>query len=143
MNFKTTYVLFGLLAVMFGVLAVVLYLNPSPGAAEKVFPSMHQVDSKVEPKAIEKATIERKVPSGSTIVLTRVDDNTWKITEPRELAAESGVINNLVQSILDASIDEQSTPSSLKAGGLDNPTRVITLHGKDKEWTLTVGEVTP
>ena len=53
MNFKTTYFLFGLLAVMFLVLGAVLYFGPTPPAgAEYVFPSMHAVDRKVDPKTI-------------------------------------------------------------------------------------------
>ena len=40
MNFKTTYVLFGVLFAMLAVLGVVLYLGPTPPkGAENIFPS--------------------------------------------------------------------------------------------------------
>src|SRR4051812_26172520 len=142
MNFKTTYLLFGLLAVMFLVLGVVLYVGPKRTEREYVFPAMHSLDNKVEAKSIDKVVIQRKVPTDSDLVFERVDEHTWKITGPRPLPADSGVINNLVDAIISAKFDEENAPASLKAGGLDNPTRVITLSSGDKEWKLTVGGAT-
>ncbi|MFO0925594.1 MAG: DUF4340 domain-containing protein [Gemmataceae bacterium] len=144
MNFKTTYLLFALLAVMLSVLALVLYLGPTPPpGAENVFPSMHAKEGRIESKDIDKVVIERKVPDEATLVFERVDDNTWKITGPRPMPADSNNIRNLIDALIGARFEEENRPSSLRAGGLDNPQRVITLSGKDKEWKLTLGAVTP
>lgn len=144
MNFKTTYLLFGLLAVMLGVLGVVLYFGPTPHpGAEYLFPSMHARDNKLDEKAIERLVIARKAPEEADLVFERVDGDTWKLTSPRTMPADTGNIRNLIDAILGARFEESNSPASLKSGGLDTPTRIVTLASKDREWTLTLGAVTP
>lgn len=144
MNFKTTYLLFGLLAVMLGVLALVLYLGPTPPpGAENVFPSMHAKDGRIDSKDIDKVVIERKSPDDTDLVFERIDENSWKLTSPRSMPADASNVRNLIDAIIGARFDEENRPSSLRAGGLDNPQRIITLSGKDREWKLTLGAVTP
>ncbi|MFO0845355.1 MAG: DUF4340 domain-containing protein [Gemmataceae bacterium] len=144
MNNNTTYLLFGLLVVLLGLLGFVLYQGPNaPSGADAIFPSMHAKADPVKAKDITKVVVHRKKPVGDDMIFERVDDNTWKITSPRALPADSGRVGGLVDSLIDARTADEPAPSGAKAAGLDSPSRVITLHGKDREWTLTVGEVTP
>jgi hypothetical protein len=146
MNFKTTYVLFGLLAAMLGVLAVVLITGPTaPKGEGYLFPAFK--DKGVKPGDIDKVVIQRKTPAGSDLVFERQPDKSWKITSPRALPADSAAVNRLIDAIAEARIDAEAKPGSLQAAGLDAPTRVIRLSGKGKEdkevdLTLTLGETT-
>jgi hypothetical protein len=144
MNFKTTYALFGVLAVLLGVLAVVLVTGPTAPAGEKhVFPGMHGKDNPFNEEDAEKVVIQRKKPSDSEMVFERGEDKEWRIVEPRAVPADSREIGNLVSALRNARIDEENKPASLKQGGLDSPRRVITVTGKGREFTLTIGDTTP
>src|SRR5262245_19461379 len=143
MNYKTTYLLFGVLVVLLGALATVLVTGPTPSAhVDSIFPSMHAKADPLKSEQVTKVVIERKSPDDSNIVLER-DDKDWKITEPRELAAYTGRVNNLVDSLMGAKASNEQAPASLKAAGLDTPSRVVTIHGKDRQWKLNIGDVTP
>jgi hypothetical protein len=144
MNFKTTYILFGLLVVLLGTLAIVLYTGPTekPGG-DRLFPSMHAKDDPLKSRDVTKVVIQRKKPADGDLVFERVDDTTWKITAPRALAADSSRVNNLIDSLMELRhSDQEGVPSSLKKVGLDAPARIVKIHGQDKEWTLNIGETT-
>src|SRR5262245_62279664 len=103
MNFKTTYILFGVLAGLVAVLFLALYMGPTPpSGAKKVFPRMHAKAKPVTAGDIEKIVIESKKPIESDLAFERVDDRTWKITSPRPLAAESGRVDSMVSSLVSA-----------------------------------------
>lgn len=144
MSFKTTYILFGLLVAFLGVMALTLYWGPTAPAGEKhLFPSMHARDNPVSSEEINKVVIERKSPSDADLVFERGEDKNWKIVSPRSYPADSRVINNLVEQIHSARLDEENKPKSLEAVGLKTPSRILKLSGKDREWTLSIGETTP
>jgi hypothetical protein len=144
MNFKTTYVLFGVLIVMIGLLAVVLYKGPTESqAAEYVFPEFHGKEKSAKVDDIDKVVIERKKPSDSDIVFERGEDKNWRMTSPRALPTESSSVARLVDAITDARVDDQTKVESLKEGGLDSPTRIITLTGNGVDLKLTIGDTTP
>lgn len=143
MNFKTTYLLFALLVVLIGALVVVLVSGPGDkGGTSYLFPSMHAKEDPVKAKDIIKVVLTRSSGADGRIVFERTDDNTWKITEPRSLAADSPRVNNMVESIIEARLSEEEAPKSLSKTGLEKPSRVVTLYTKDKDWTLNVGETT-
>lgn len=144
MNFKTTYALFGVLVVLLGTLAYVLVSGPKDdGGADRLFPSLHADDAPVKPDDITRVEIE-KAAGGGKLTFERVDKDKWKLVEPRELAAESGRVSNLVESLHEARVVTEDSPiGTLAKAGLDKPTHTITLHGKDKKWTLDVGTVIP
>jgi hypothetical protein len=143
MNFKTTYLLFGVLVVMLGVLGVVLYLGPTeaPGT-EFAFPIFHDKDKTLSADDITRVVIQRKKPADTDIVFEREGKKDWKIISPRTLPADSPNVTSLVRAIADARIDEENKPRNLKEAGLDSPSRIITLSGKDHELTLTIGDTT-
>ena len=146
MNFKTIYLLFGLLVVMLGVLGVVLYLGPeeSKGVAY-VFPPFGE--KKLKPDDIDKVVVERKTPTAADLVFERDSAKNWKITSPRTLPTDSGVLGRMVDAITEAKIDDTVKPPSLKEAGLDSPSRIIKLTGTDSngkaiDLTLSIGDTT-
>jgi hypothetical protein len=152
MNFKTTYVLFGLLAVLVGVLALVLWRGPeATGGPDYVLASMHSKTNPFPPEDIDRVEIECKRPpeegapdSLGTLVFEReADGKTWRVVEPRALRADRGNIDSLIRQLYDARPEENKKPISLKAGGVDKPSRVITLKKTEggREVTLRLGDV--
>ena len=144
MNFKTTYVLFGLLVVMFIVLGIALFLGPTPPAgAGYLFPSMHNAATKIDVDKITRVTIQRKNPVGEDIVLERSEGSSrWRITEPRSLPADEANAANLVLNLHSAKYDTEAKPVSWRTAGLNTPSRIINLEAGDRLFTLTIGEVT-
>ncbi len=143
MNFKTTYVLFGILIVLAGALAVVLFTGPTaPTGADTIFPSMHSKADPLKTDQVTKVVIERKKPDDATIVFER-EDKGWRITEPRSLPADNSRVNNLVDALMNARVSQDQAPPP-KEAGLDAPSRVVTIHGKEgRTWALNIGDVTP
>lgn len=142
MNFKTTYILFGLLALMLVTLGVVVYYNDGPaGANEKyVFPSFHKKDKSLRPDDVVKVTIERLKPDAGTLVFEK-DGKDWRMTSPRAMPADDARVSELVNALAEATLDEGATVPAAKDAGVDDPSRRITLHTKDRELKLTVGHV--
>jgi hypothetical protein len=150
MNFKTTYVLFGALAALLAVLAVVLWRGPSPPSGERyVLSSMHDKGNPIIPEDVDRVEIEIKRPESPRLIFERnpkaenAADKEWRITAPRSLRADPGSIDNLVRQLYNAEPEKERQPESSKAAGLDSPQRVITLKKGDRSVSLTVGDVTP
>ncbi len=144
MNFKTTYVLFGLLILMLGLLALVLYEGPNKSAGTGyVFPVFHGKDKSVKSDDITRLVIERKTPSESAIVFERDEDKNWKMTEPKALPTDSSAVSRLVEAIASGAVSRTTTSRrSLKDAGLDSPTRIIKLSGNDIDLKLSIGRTT-
>jgi hypothetical protein len=142
MNFKTTYLLFGLLIAMLGVLGLVLYMGPSePKGADFVFPKFKESEHKTDD--ITRVVIQRKKPADADLVFERDADKNWKLTGPRALPTDSAVVNRLVDAITGARFEEKNKPGSLKEAGLDSPSRIVELSGENVDLKLTIGEVLP
>src|SRR5262249_42046770 len=133
MNLKTTYILFGTLAALLAVLGLVLYLGPTSSDEEPfALPEMHDKTNPLPTKDVQKVTIERKQPKGDDVVRERVKEDTWKITSPRNLNADSGNGNAPINALYDARVDEVNKPNSFAAAGLDEPQRIVPLEGKEQ-----------
>jgi hypothetical protein len=144
MNFRTTYILFGLLAILFGVVALVLFLGPSPSKGEGyVFPSAHEAATKLEARDFTRVIVQSLRPAEDEIVLERSEGEGWQVVKPRELLADTSSVSGLLSSILSARVDKDVKPRGKKEAGLDRPTRVLVLVGKDRELKLTLGDTTP
>src|SRR5262245_17524330 len=99
MNFKTTYILFGILAVVLGIFVYALFVGPSPtDSSTWVLPSMHNEASPLPTKDIDRIEIERRRPNEEKIVLVREGD-VWKITEPPEYRADRLAVEDLLRQI--------------------------------------------
>jgi hypothetical protein len=141
MNFKTTYVLFGVLIVMLAALGLVLYRGPTaPSGTGFVFADFQGDKAKFKTKDIDKVVIERKKPSESDIVFVKEADK-WKMTEPRAVPTDSSTVERLVEAILRTRIEEVEV-SGRKEAGLDVPKRIVKLSGNDINIQLTIGEST-
>src|SRR5436309_1168195 len=147
MNFKTTYLLFGLLAVLLVVFAVALWKGePASDNTLWVLPGMHSKASPFNTDEVDRVTIERSRPGQETIVFERDPEGKgWRITQPRPLRADAGHINELIRQVHDARREEQADrPSGLKEWGLEPPAEVVTLHGQSgREVKLFVGDSSP
>jgi hypothetical protein len=144
MNFKTTYALFAVLVALLGVLAFVLITGPvALPNAENLFPSMLAKDSPLDAKAVEKIVIKRLTPEKDEIVFERVDEKNWKITKPRELAADSSRVTQIFEALKDAKFSPKDAPTSASRAGFDEPTREILISAGDRQFSLTVGLITP
>jgi hypothetical protein len=146
MNFKTTYILFGVLLVLLLVLGVSLYMEPAPKTASNyVLPSAHHKDSEIKPEDVTRVEIKRTRPDAESLVFERdADGKTWRITEPAALRADSFAVLGLVRDVLDAERDTAAdAPRSLKDFGLDPAGEVVTLHKGDRTVELNVGDTSP
>jgi hypothetical protein len=142
MNFKTTYILAGALVVVLAVfLLVVLWPSSTTSTDEHVLVSMHDKANPFKPEDVERVEIEQKRPEGPTLVFER-DPSTkdWRITAPRALKADKGNVDSLVEQLYRLRPDKDHKPDSLQKGGLDSPTRIITLQKGDRAVKLTVGD---
>lgn len=62
MNFKTTYVLFGILAVVMAILVYAVFVGPTPDTSAWVLPSVHNEANPLPTKDIDRVEIERDRP---------------------------------------------------------------------------------
>jgi hypothetical protein len=146
MSFKTTYVLFGVVAALFVVLAIAFWMEPTPtDASAWVLPSV-QGGKPLSANDVDRVEIERDRPTRETLVFERnPETKRWRITQPRSLRADGGAVQNLIRQVLDAKRDlEADRPSSLKSWGLEPPAETVTLKkGDERTVWLQVGDVSP
>ncbi len=143
MNYKTTYILFGILVGILALIGLVLLIEPTPyvDTSRYLLPSAHDKTA-VTSDAVTRVEIERTRPEKQTIVFERDSDtNHWTITSPRAYRANTSVVEGLVRQVLDAETDAKAAvPADRKAADLDPPAEVVTLKTKDgKEWKVNVG----
>src|SRR5262249_53345451 len=132
MTFKTTYVLFGILAVVLVIFIVVVFWEPSNKDANVfVLPSAHDKNNPLKTEQITHVEIERTDPAEKT-VMVKEGDKSWRITEPREFDANANEVRNLIDQVLGAKREEDSKPGSLQELKLDPPRAVITLKKGDE-----------
>lgn len=149
MNFKTTYILFGILAVVLLVFVWTLWLGPTDTERTAyVLPSMHKDSSPLEPKDITRVEIARTQPNEEKIVFVRdANSNRWRVVEPRDYDADSSAIDSLVRQIYGARVQEQADVlNNPQKYGLETPAEVITLikEGEpNREVKLKVGDTSP
>jgi Domain of unknown function (DUF4340) len=83
---------------------------------------------------------------GKPVTCTR-EGNTWQITGPEKLAADSSTIGSFLTSLTSAVPDEvvSEQPGSLKEFGLDQPAATIEVktNATPQEFTLRLGSSTP
>lgn len=144
MNFKTTYVMFGLLAVLLGAVALIQWVDKKP--VDESYVNREFRAAKVPAKEIETIEIERNKPSEEKLVFVRdKDHDRWKMTEPHEMRVDRFQVDQVISQFTDARREEHSettpNPSQFE---LDNPHEVITLKKSDSEqWKMNVGKQGP
>jgi hypothetical protein len=150
MNFKTTYLLFGLLAVMLIVFGFALWLNPGEQPGNYVLPAMHDAAHPFGDRDVTRVEIERARPTAEKIVLVKTPGtDTWTIAEPHAYRADRFAVEDLVRQVWGAEREPHAEPGNdPKRYGLDPPAEVVTLI-EDKEGAprrevkLNVGDASP
>jgi hypothetical protein len=145
MNFKTTYILFGIVVVLLATLGVALVLEPvQPGESDYVLQSAHRKDTEIKPDQVTRVEISRTKPEAETLVFERdADGKTWHVTKPYQLRADSSAVTGLIRDVLDAQRDPMSDlPPSPANVGLDPPEQVVTLAKEGRDVKLNIGAVT-
>jgi hypothetical protein len=148
MNFKTTYLLFGVLLVLVGTLVLVQVLGTkSSDTTGYVLPSAQK--DKVEAKDIDRVEIDRaaqKDKPAVKLVFVRdpVRGNQWQVEEPVKTRADNTTIDQLVGQVLRLSKEEQAADvtNDQKKFGLEPPQAVVTIHQKDpdRSWSVKLGD---
>jgi hypothetical protein len=136
MNFKTTYILFGALVLLLGVAAYSLLTGPKPGQEGKLFPE-------IEASAVNRVVIERREPTESKLILTRVDKDHWKLEEPYDATLDGKSVENMVSDILNAHgvTKGADLTGSASRYQLDRPPVKVTLNAGGTSATVNFGTV--
>jgi hypothetical protein len=138
MNFKTTYILFGVLVGMLGLFLVTqLRGKKTVDTNDYVLPSLQA--GKITAQDITGVDIERLRPEGSKLVFARTPHG-WELEHPKT-RADSSHIDQLINQVMRASREESADMTAGPASyGLDAPSAIVTLHmGSEKEWKLSLG----
>jgi hypothetical protein len=148
MSFKTTYILFGILAVMLAVLGVSLWLGPTgKGDAESyVLPSLHDPKGPVKQGEITSVEIKRFRPLAETFVFNRnPDTEQWEMTQPYAVRTNSAEVTQVVGDLFNARKDPNAdVTDDLATWDLKEPAATVILRDKDgREWKVNLGKQTP
>src|SRR5262245_60827439 len=143
MNFKTTYWLFAILLVLMVALGIRSGCQSTKkGDATAVFPST--VEDKVTAADIDRVEIERaQTNPDDKLKMVFVRQGTgWRMVEPVAARADAGQIESIIQDVIGLHRDEKADkPGDLAAVGLAKPSLYVTLKKGDREWRLSVGNV--
>src|SRR5690349_4024601 len=115
MNFKTTYVLFGVLTGLLLLLGLVVLLNPTTAP-----------DAKNPVKEAEITAVTVKHSGKDSLAFTRDEDTkVWRMTEPLKLKPQwldRAAVDRLVHDVFGARRDDKANlKGSLKDYGLESP----------------------
>jgi hypothetical protein len=140
MNFRSTYVLMGVVAaLLIGLAAYVMFFaDETPTGEGYLFGGFRP--SNTQPKDITTIEIER---GSEKLTAIREGPQQWKIISPITARADANQINSIIQQALDAKIVSKEKPSAnLSTYGLDKPALVLTLKKGDKSIAVSFGKVT-
>jgi hypothetical protein len=142
MNFKTTYILFGLLAgvlVVFGLTQLLGVQSPKDDTVW-VFNSLNDRKNLVSSSDIETVQIEHASAQPQKLVFFR-NDQGWQLQEPK-VRVDGYAVDRVIDQVKGARKEQKADVSSdLKQFGLDAPKTIVTLKkkGEDNEWKLNIG----
>jgi hypothetical protein len=138
MNFKTTYILFGVLVgVVLLFLLVTLYKPAATEETDYVFPSFTK--DNIQADAIERVEIDRLKPAEEKVVLVRKGKQWW--FEQPKVRADNSEVNLLVSQLRSLAIEKKADlTQKLSDWELDSPRVVVTLTGPGgRQWVLRIG----
>src|SRR5262249_4747281 len=101
MNFRTTYILFGAVAVGLIVFIVVMFVGSRGTAEDFALRSLHEsarTDEQLRKiqDEIDTVEVERVSPRGETLVFKRVGERDWKLQQPYEAKVDSNQVRSLI-----------------------------------------------
>ncbi|HTK77574.1 MAG TPA: DUF4340 domain-containing protein [Gemmataceae bacterium] len=142
MNFKTTYIFFGILIALLGVAAFTLLTGPKPGSEGLLLANLKSAD--VTADKVTRVTVERTQPTETKLVFAR-DGKQWKLEKPYPAKLDSQQVDRVVGDFLNARTETKGTDltGSLSNFGLDNPSMSVTLDTEGgRSETVYLGNVT-
>lgn len=141
MNFKTTYILFGVLAGLLLIFGLSQMLGTKPGEQGYLLADLHKAG--VTADAIDTVEIQRTRPAEEKLVFIR-DSTTkrWRMLQPYPARADSEAVNRLVRDLVNVRRDEKANVVADPAKyGLAPPAEVVTLkQGAEREWAVQLGD---
>ena len=135
MNFKTTFVLIGLLVV-----AGLVVLLTREGESDKAdgAEATQQKVLDLQPEEVTKIVV---TPADGAKTVFEKRDAKWRLVEPVSAAAETWQVDSLLRAVTD--LESTSTASNTSATGLDKPQYVVELTTSDgRTRTINVGAKT-
>ncbi len=146
MNFRTTYILFGVLFAFLGVMLLSqLFGTRTKEQQEFALPSVHDVVKPVKADEIETVEIQRFRPTKETLRFFKDSTGNWRCKEP-DVRLMSGLVRQLIDQVMGAKKEEQADlTTDLKKFGLENPAAKVTLikAGGEREWWMDLGDQSP
>src|SRR4051812_15735627 len=140
MNFKTTYILFGTLALLLVIAAFSLLTGPKPGEEGVLLTDFKR--SNIQAKDVIRVVIERKLPTESRIVFVH-DKDRWKLEEPYTGRVDSTQVEGLINDLLNARKETKNVDltNNLSQFGLDQPAVTIRLVTGDRDAVVNLGKL--
>lgn len=145
MNFRTTYVLLGVVVVALAALGIYVLRSPdkktSPAVEGYVLREFRAAD--VKPEAVGTVEIERPGQTPDRMVFTR-GARGWEMTAPAGAGrTDSEAVDRIVSGLLNAKTEKAADLSANPAAhGLDNPPVKVTLRAGNLSETVSLGNVT-
>jgi Domain of unknown function (DUF4340) len=144
MNFRTTYLLLGIVVVALAVLGFVVISSSdkptNPSAEGYLLKKLRTAE--VTTDKVTAVEIERPGQTPEKLAFVR-DGRTWQMTAPARARVDSATVDSLVSGLLNAKTEKSADISSNPgAHGLDNPPVKVTVHAGDKSESLSLGNVT-
>ncbi len=142
MNLRSTYILFGGVIAVLVVFVLVLTFGSRSNSEDYLFPELHPKGKSEQAadvaKTINKVEIEHLQPSGQTLLFERTPSG-WSLAKPYPGAVDSGAIDRLVNSLVNARIDKKSEAPPKNETGLDSPSAAVSLITSDKTYRVMIG----
>jgi hypothetical protein len=144
MNFRSTYILLGIVVVCLVGLGIYVATTgdkkTSPAVEGYVLKALRAANTK--PDEVTSLDIERPGQTPDRISFVR-DGKSWKMVGPTQARTDSAAVDSIVSSLLNARTEKAAdVAGNLAAHGLDNPPVKVTLKAGSISETVALGNVT-
>ena len=141
MKFRSTYILFGLIALVLGFLVYKIVSGKKAAESDWVFPGIHPTkDAQLRDDDVKDVTV-RIDQDGKTAAVFQCKDGTWSMLEPHKLRVSGPRIKSFVLGILNAKKEKADT-AGVTGVGLDEPKTVVTVTRDGDTFKLNLGKPT-
>jgi hypothetical protein len=138
MNFRGTYIMFGLLLLLFAgaIVSTQWSKNKTTGA---LLPSL-KINGGKELDTVE---MVKRGDKPEKLVFIRDEAKRWKLSEPYSGRIDTNAINQLITKLVDAKkVDNADINKNLAAFGLVDPQVTLTLKQGSQSWVINLGNIT-
>jgi hypothetical protein len=140
MNFKTTYILFGVLIGLLVIFALTQQFSTKPGMEGYVMSDLQ--GAHVSAEDIDTFEIDLSSPKAEKVAFVRDSETKkWKMTLPFAARTDSDKVNDALREVISARKEEKADlTADLEKFGLRPPSAVVVLkQGMDRQWQLNLG----